>query len=259
MAVVRIENVVKHYGAVEAVRGVSLECADGEMMALLGPSGCGKTTMLKMLAGIEDVTSGEIYFDDEPIADRDPSERNIAMVFEDYALYPRLSVAQNIAFPLKIRRMPRSEIRPRLEKALDMLDLQQFRDENVQWPSGGGQRRVSIGRAPVRDPSSILFDEPLSHLDGDQRGRAGGGDRAGRDGCRPLSAPPSPAVGGTAAPCPAECHLCRLIPADPTLVSRLVGRPRSEPQGASRAPARVSARRAARLSCPVALKASRRP
>ena len=95
MAVVRIENVVKHYGAVEAVRGVSLECADGEMMALLGPSGCGKTTMLKMLAGIEDVTSGEIYFDDEPIADRDPSERNIAMVFEDYALYPRLSVAQN--------------------------------------------------------------------------------------------------------------------------------------------------------------------
>ena len=161
MAVVRIENVVKHYGAVEVVRGVSLECADGEMMALLGPSGCGKMTMLKMLAGIEDVTSGEIYFDDEPIADRDPSERNIAMVFEDYALYPRLSVAQNIAFPLKIRRMPRSEFRPRLEKALDMLDLQQFRDENVQRPSGGGQRRVSIGRAPVRDPSSILFDEPL--------------------------------------------------------------------------------------------------
>ena len=169
MAAVRIEDVVKHYGLVEAVRGVSLECADGEMMALLGPSGCGKTTILKMLAGIEDVTSGEIYFDDEPIADREPSERNIAMVFEDYALYPRLSVAQNIAFPLKIRRMPKSEITPRLEKALDMLDLQQFRNENVQRLSGGAQQRVSIGRALVRDPSLILFDEPLSHLDGDQK------------------------------------------------------------------------------------------
>ena len=169
MAVVRIENVVKHYGAVEAVKGVSLECADGEMMALLGPSGCGKTTMLKMLAGIEEITSGEIYFDDEPIGDSDPSERNIAMVFEDYALYPRLSVAQNIMFPLKVRRMPKSEIKPRLEKALDMLDLQQFRNENVQRLSGGAQQRVSIGRALVRDPSLILFDEPLSHLDGDQK------------------------------------------------------------------------------------------
>lgn len=169
MAVVRIDSVVKHYGLVEAVRGVSLECADGEMMALLGPSGCGKTTILKMLAGIEDVTSGEIYFDDEPIADSAPSERNIAMVFEDYALYPRLSVEQNIAFPLKIRRMPKREMKPRVEKALDMLDLQQFRHENVQQLSGGAQQRVSIGRALVRDPSLILFDEPLSHLDGDQK------------------------------------------------------------------------------------------
>ena len=152
MAVVRIENVVKHYGLVEAVKGVSLECADGEMMALLGPSGCGKTTMLKMLAGIEDVTSGEIYFDDEPIADRDPSARNIAMVFEDYALYPRLSVEQNIAFPLKIRRMPKRELKPRVEKALDMLDLQQFRNDNVQRLSGGAQQRVSIGPRPGARP-----------------------------------------------------------------------------------------------------------
>ena len=106
MAVVRIENVVKHYGAVEVVRGVSLECADGEMMALLGPSGCGKMTMLKMLAGIEDVTSGEIYFDDEPIADRDPSERNIAMVFEDYALYPRLSTPVEDSARGRRKRLP---------------------------------------------------------------------------------------------------------------------------------------------------------
>jgi len=169
IAVVRIENLVKNYGSVEAVRNVTLTCNDGEMMALLGPSGCGKTTILKMLAGIEDITSGELYFDDEPIGDRDPSARNIAMVFEDYALYPRLSVAQNIAFPLKIRRMPKSEIRPRLEKTLDMLDLQQFRNENVQRLSGGAQQRVSIGRALVRDPSLILFDEPLSHMDGDQK------------------------------------------------------------------------------------------
>lgn len=190
MAVVRIENVVKHYGAMEAVRVVSLERADGEMMALLGPFGCGKTTKLKMLAGIEDVTSGEIYFDDEPIAERDPSERNIAMVFEDCALYPRLSVAQNIAFPLKIRRMSGSEFRPCPEKALDMLDLQQFRDENVQRPSSGDQRRVSIGRAPARDPNSILFDEPLSHLDGDQRVSTAAGICTGAAASK--RSPPSP-------------------------------------------------------------------
>ena len=118
MASIRIERVSKRYGAVEAVRDLSLVCADGELLALLGPSGCGKTSTLKMLAGIEDVTEGEIYFEDRPVTALDAAQRNVAMVFEDYALYPHLTVAQNIAFPLEIRGRPRDEIRRATEGAL---------------------------------------------------------------------------------------------------------------------------------------------
>lgn len=169
MAAVTFSNVWKFYGAVEAVRDLCLDCKDGEMLALLGPSGCGKSTTLKMVAGIEEVSRGDIFFDQRPVNRLAPGERNIAMVFEDYALYPHLSVFENIAFPLKVRHAPAAQIKSRVEQAIDLLRLDGLRDDNVKNLSGGAQQRVSIGRALVRDPELILFDEPLSHLDADQK------------------------------------------------------------------------------------------
>jgi multiple sugar transport system ATP-binding protein len=169
MATIRFDRVWKRYGPVEAVRDLNLTCEDGEMLALLGPSGCGKTSTLKMIAGIEEVSAGEIFFDERPVGRLAPAERNVAMVFEDYALYPHLSVFENIAFPLKIRRLPRAELQRRVASAVELLGLESLRDASVRRLSGGAQQRVSIGRALVRDPELILFDEPLSHLDGDQK------------------------------------------------------------------------------------------
>lgn len=169
MASVRLERVSKYYGPVCAVKDFSLTCADGEMLALLGPSGCGKTSTLKMIAGVEDISQGEIYFDENPVSGLEPGARNIAMVFEDYALYPNMSVAQNIAFPLKLRKLPVKEIKARIEPVLDLLSLEPMANSNVRQLSGGAQQRVSIGRALVREPELIIFDEPLSHLDGDQK------------------------------------------------------------------------------------------
>lgn len=169
MAEVRIEGVSKYYGDVEAVRDLNLVCPDGAMVALLGPSGCGKTTTLKMLAGIEEVSVGELWFDQRPVSRLAPAERNIAMVFEDYALYPHLTAFENIAFPLRIRGFSGEEIRRRVNQTLDLLLLGAMRDERASRLSGGAQQRISIGRALVRDPELILFDEPLSHLDGDQK------------------------------------------------------------------------------------------
>lgn len=169
MASIRIEQVWKRYGAVEAVRDLNLACPDGLLLALLGPSGCGKTSTLKMLAGIEDVSEGEIYFDERPIAGLEAAARNVAMVFEDYALYPHLTVAQNIAFPLEIRGRPREEIRRATDEAIALLGLEPLRDTGVRLLSGGAQQRVGIGRALVRRPAVLLFDEPLSHLDGAQK------------------------------------------------------------------------------------------
>lgn len=169
MAAVTFSNVWKFYGAVEAVRDLCLDCRDGEMLALLGPSGCGKSTTLKMMAGIEEVSRGDIFLDRRPVSTLAPGERNIAMVFEDYALYPHLSVFENIAFPLKVRHASAAQIESRVGQAIDLLRLDGLRDENVKSLSGGAQQRVSIGRALVRDPELILFDEPLSHLDADQK------------------------------------------------------------------------------------------
>ena len=166
MASIRLENVWKRYGAVEAVKSLSLACRDGELLALLGPSGCGKTSTLKMIAGIEAVSEGELYFDDRPVTGLDPADRNVAMVFEDYALYPHLTVAENVAFPLRVRRRPADEIRRGVDEVLALLSLEQVKDVDVRRLSGGAQQRVAIGRALVRDPDVILFDEPLSHMDG---------------------------------------------------------------------------------------------
>jgi multiple sugar transport system ATP-binding protein len=169
MASIAFKSVFKRYGQVEAVKHLDLACASGEMLALLGPSGCGKSTTLKMAAGIEDVTAGEIYFGDRPVTHLRPGDRNIAMVFEDYALYPQMTVRANVAFPLKIRGLSGRPAAQRISEVLQLLGLSALADRDVRGLSGGAQQRVAIGRALVRDPDVILFDEPLSHLDADQK------------------------------------------------------------------------------------------
>ena len=169
MSLIKLEEVWKFYGKVEAVSKLNLRCEDGEMLALLGPSGCGKSTTLKMIAGVEPVTRGEIFFGDRPVSSLQPGERNIAMVFEDYALYPHMSVFGNIAFPLKVRGLPGHTVNAKVKKIVDLLSLEELSRTNVRSLSGGAQQRVSIGRALVRNPDLILFDEPLSHLDADQK------------------------------------------------------------------------------------------
>ena len=165
MAAIRFEHVWKRYGEVEAVKDLNLDCADGEFLALLGPSGCGKTSSLRMLAGLETISDGNILIGERRVNDVASKDRDIAMVFEDYALYPHLSVFDNIAFPLKIRRVPRADIQKRVAHAMALLGLQPLSGDNVQRLSGGAQQRVSIGRAIVRDPRVLLMDEPISHLD----------------------------------------------------------------------------------------------
>ncbi len=169
MASIELQGVWKVYGGVKAVVDLSLTCEDGEMLALLGPSGCGKSSTLKMIAGIEPVSRGEILFGDRRVTELGPSARNLAMVFEDYALYPHLSVHDNVAFPLKARGVPAAEIGERVHAALEFLGLAEWRDHGVRALSGGAQQRVAIGRALVRRPELVLFDEPLSHLDADQK------------------------------------------------------------------------------------------
>jgi multiple sugar transport system ATP-binding protein len=169
MASIRLEKVWKRYGPVEAVKALSLACADGELLALLGPSGCGKTSTLKMIAGIEEVSEGTIDFGGRDVTALDPAARNVAMVFEDYALYPHLTVAGNVGFPLEVRGRPAADIRRAVDEVLALLGLASMRDVGVQQLSGGAQQRVAIGRALVRQPEVLLFDEPLSHLDGDHK------------------------------------------------------------------------------------------
>jgi len=165
MAQVRLRNVVKRYGMIRAVDDVSLTVEDGEFVALVGPSGCGKTTTLNLIAGLLELSEGEIHIGDHLVNDLDPKDRDIAMVFQNYALYPNKTVYKNLAFPLKMRKTPKSDIDRKIRDAARVLDITHLLERRPRELSGGQQQRVALGRALVRDPSVFLMDEPLSNLD----------------------------------------------------------------------------------------------
>ncbi len=165
MAGVVFDNVAKQFGDVTAVRDFSLEIADGEFVVLVGPSGSGKTTALRLLAGLETLTAGQIRVGDRVVDRLPPRDRDIAMVFQDYALYPQMTVYQNLAFGLKMRKMPRDEIERRVRRAADVLDIGELLQRKPFALSGGQRQRVALGRALVREPQAFLMDEPLSNLD----------------------------------------------------------------------------------------------
>ncbi|PWC50037.1 sn-glycerol-3-phosphate import ATP-binding protein UgpC [Azospirillum melinis] len=165
MATVEIRNVRKSYGPVEAIKGIDIAIQDGEFLVLLGPSGCGKSTLLRMVAGLEGITGGEIAIGGRVVNHLDPKDRDIAMVFQNYALYPHMTVFDNMAYGLKIRGIPKAEIRARVDKAANILELGRFLDRRPSQLSGGQRQRVAMGRAIVREPAAFLFDEPLSNLD----------------------------------------------------------------------------------------------
>jgi multiple sugar transport system ATP-binding protein len=165
MAQVVIKDLVKTYGSFAAVNNVSLTVNDGEFVALVGPSGCGKTTTLNLVAGLIPITSGDIVIGDRVVNDLDPKDRDIAMVFQNYALYPQKSVYKNLAFPLQMRRLPKEEIDRKVRDAAKVLDITHLLERRPRELSGGQQQRVALGRALVRDPAVFLMDEPLSNLD----------------------------------------------------------------------------------------------
>ncbi|MEX1169381.1 MAG: sn-glycerol-3-phosphate ABC transporter ATP-binding protein UgpC [Chloroflexota bacterium] len=165
MATVTFENVNKMYGEFQAVKDLNLEIGDGEFMVLVGPSGCGKTTSLRMIAGLEEITSGTLRIGDRVVNDVPPKDRDIAMVFQSYALYPHMSVRENLAFGLKLRKVPKAEIERRVSETADTIQLGKLLDRKPKELSGGQRQRVALGRAIVREPAVFLMDEPLSNLD----------------------------------------------------------------------------------------------
>jgi multiple sugar transport system ATP-binding protein len=170
MAELRLEHVYKTYkGGVEAVKDLNLTVADGEFLALLGPSGCGKTSTLRMIVGLEEITRGEMYIRNRLVNKLEPNQRNVALAFETYALYPPLSVRENIAFNLRAKGIPPAEINQRVQQVASMLDITDILNRKPAELGGGQKQRVSLARALVRDPDVFLMDEPLSHLDAAQR------------------------------------------------------------------------------------------
>ena len=166
MATVSLKNIYKIYdNSVTAVSDFNLEIADKEFIVLVGPSGCGKSTTLRMVAGLEDISKGELYIDGKLVNDVEPKDRDIAMVFQSYALYPHMTVRENMAFPLKLRKVDKQEINRRVQQAAEILDIVQYLDRKPKALSGGQRQRVAIGRAIVREPKVLLMDEPLSNLD----------------------------------------------------------------------------------------------
>src|ERR1700688_2717785 len=165
MAEVALRNFFKSYDDVVAVSNISLDIPNHEFVVLVGPSGCGKSTTLRMIAGLEEITSGDIYIGGEIVNERPPKDRDIAMVFQNYALYPHMSVFENMSFGLKLRKFPKEEIRKRVDHAARILDITELLDRKPKALSGGQRQRVAMGRAIVRNPKVFLFDEPLSNLD----------------------------------------------------------------------------------------------
>lgn len=165
MATLELVNITKKFGDFTAVEDVNLRVEEGEFVTLLGPSGCGKSTMLNMIAGLEDVTSGEIRINGKVVNQLGPFERDVAMVFQNYALYPHMTVEENIGFSLQLRKRPKSEMQAKVQKVAAMLELDKFLHRLPRELSGGQQQRVAIGRAVIREPSIFLFDEPFSNLD----------------------------------------------------------------------------------------------
>ena len=169
MAAISFQNVVKRYGTakspVQVIHNLSVDVEHGEFVVIVGPSGCGKSTLLRMVAGLEEITDGTISIGDRVVNKLEPAERDIAMVFQNYALYPHMSVFDNMAYGLKIARVPKDEIRARVEKAAGILELMPYLDRKPRALSGGQRQRVAMGRAIVRQPQVFLFDEPLSNLD----------------------------------------------------------------------------------------------
>jgi multiple sugar transport system ATP-binding protein len=168
---IRLDGLVKRYGAVEVLHGIDLDMGEHEFTVLVGPSGCGKSTTLRMIAGLESISSGEIWMGERAVSRLDPKDRDIAMVFQDYALYPHMNVARNMSFSLRLQRRPQAEIDRRVREVAGMLGLAPFLDRKPGELSGGQRQRVAMGRALCRDASTFLFDEPLSNLDAKLRGQ----------------------------------------------------------------------------------------
>ena len=165
MATLSLRNVRKRFGPIEVISGVGVEITDGEFIVIVGPSGCGKSTLLRMVAGLESVSEGDIMINDTRVNEKEPMDRDIAMVFQNYALYPHMSVRQNMGYGLKIARTPKDEIEKRVNDAAQLLQLEPYLDRKPKELSGGQRQRVAMGRAIVREPAVFLFDEPLSNLD----------------------------------------------------------------------------------------------
>ncbi len=171
MPTIHLEKLIKRYGDVQVLHGIELEMADNEFTVLVGPSGCGKSTTLRMIAGLEDVSEGEIYIDGQPVSSLEPKDRDLAMVFQDYALYPHMNVARNMSFALRLQKRPQVEIDQKVRAVAETLGLSEYLHRKPGELSGGQRQRVAMGRALTRDAGTFLFDEPLSNLDAKLRGQ----------------------------------------------------------------------------------------
>ncbi|ADV97640.1 ATP-binding component of an ABC superfamily oligogalactan transporter [Yersinia pestis biovar Medievalis str. Harbin 35] len=169
MSSIRLRNVTKRFGKTETLHNINLDIEDGEFAVFVGPSGCGKSTLLRMIAGLEEISDGEVLIDDEVINDVAPSHRGVAMVFQSYALYPHMTVAENMGYGLKVNKVPKEQIRHQIEMVAKTLQLSHLLDRKPKQLSGGQRQRVAIGRAIVRNPKVFMFDEPLSNLDAELR------------------------------------------------------------------------------------------
>ncbi|MEL6235782.1 MAG: ABC transporter ATP-binding protein, partial [Pseudomonadota bacterium] len=171
MPTIQLDRLVKRYGNVEVLHGINLDMEDNEFTVFVGPSGCGKSTTLRMIAGLEDVSDGEIYVDGKPVSHLEPKDRDLAMVFQDYALYPHMNVARNMSFALRLAKRPAAEIDRKVRDVAEILGLTEYLTRKPGELSGGQRQRVAMGRAMVRDTGIFLLDEPLSNLDAKLRAR----------------------------------------------------------------------------------------